>query len=759
MFDFANLTLAATLGLVVLTLAAGLTWAGFLARADRLPAATRYADIRERVALAQAELRRAEDAKRDLDRQIQDRDRLAAEVAHMQTRVDELRLELENLAPAREEIDLVKRQAAEAAREKEEMQGEVRALREEAERLQEAAERLRAELDPARIAELEQRKAAAEMELARIQTELARARPELETALRRLSEANEAEARVAILKLRGEELRKETEELRDERTELERRCDSMNAELASAQRTISAAQEADAKIAALAKRSEDLGNDIRKLQEGVEELRSEAARLRDEQTALVLQREALSAQVDAEQTKLEAASTGQREAEARREAAEKLQRELETRIASLEETLQRLRQDPPSAGGAARGAAPLVRAEALADLLAQPACLASPDTMRGAARTETDALHAVARHLKESGLSFANRTLHAFHTALKINDTAQLTVLAGVSGTGKSLLPRRYAEAMGIHFLQVAVEPRWDSPQDLLGFYNYVEGKYRATELARLMAHLDPWQALDLPQNAPDKRDHMALVLLDEMNLARVEYYFSEFLSRLEARPAWRRGLTQDDCKDALIPVDIRGLENPPRLFPAHNVLFVGTMNDDESTQSLSDKVLDRGNILQFPAPSEFPPPLAHTAPAPSADAQRFAEWRGWVKGPGALNQPQADQVRETVAELSQIMQGFGRPFGHRLNQAIRAYVANYPFEGNAGLDLRAALADQVEFRILPKLRGVEIDSHRDRFDAIIGLIRNRLDDRGLADRLNDICEDQVRGSNLFQWRGLMRRD
>ena len=94
MFDLANLTLAATLGLVVLTLAAGLAWAGFLVRADRLPAATRYADIRERVALAQAELRRAEDAKRDLDRQIQDRDRLAAEVAHMQTRVDELRLEL-----------------------------------------------------------------------------------------------------------------------------------------------------------------------------------------------------------------------------------------------------------------------------------------------------------------------------------------------------------------------------------------------------------------------------------------------------------------------------------------------------------------------------------------------------------------------------------------------------------------------------------------------------------------------------------------
>ncbi|MGL1806945.1 hypothetical protein ACSTHG_23325, partial [Vibrio parahaemolyticus] len=57
---------------------------------------------------------------------------------------------------------------------------------------------------------------------------------------------------------------------------------------------------------------------------------------------------------------------------------------------------------------------------------------------------------------------------------------------------------------------------------------------------------------------------------------------------------------------DAMIPIDIRGLKKPISLFPAHNVLFVGTMNDDESTQSLSDKVLDRSNILQFAAPHEF---------------------------------------------------------------------------------------------------------------------------------------------------------
>jgi hypothetical protein len=136
----------------------------------------------------------------------------------------------------------------------------------------------------------------------------------------------------------------------------------------------------------------------------------------------------------------------------------------------------------------------------------------------GRTRPEPDALHDVSTHLAKCGLRFGRRTLHAFHTALKINDAAQLTVLAGVSGTGKSILPRRYAEALGIHFLQVAVEPRWDSPQDLLGFYNCVEKKYRATELARLLAHLDPWESIPLPEDAPMRQGHMALVLLDEMN-------------------------------------------------------------------------------------------------------------------------------------------------------------------------------------------------------------------------------------------------
>src|SRR5262249_37469053 len=204
------------------------------------------------------------------------------------------------------------------------------------------------------------------------------------------------------------------------------------------------------------------------------------------------------------------------------------------------------------------------------DLLHFPAALLAPSILSRQRRTETDALATVNAYLKKLGLNYPDRIVRGFHTALKINDYAQLTVLAGVSGTGKSLLPRRYAEAMGIHFLQIAVEPRWDSPQDLLGFYNYVEKRYRATDLARVLVQLDPYNTSELGKE--DRRDHMALILLDEMNLARVEYYFSEFLSRLEARPRLNEADDRAKRGDARIPLDIRGMKASLSLFPSHNI-------------------------------------------------------------------------------------------------------------------------------------------------------------------------------------------
>lgn len=391
----------------------------------------------------------------------------------------------------------------------------------------------------------------------------------------------------------------------------------------------------------------------------------------------------------------------------------------------------------------------------LNDLVKVPFSLEFPAVKQNAPRPETDALHFVNQYLNAHNLKYSARTVSAFHTALKINDYSQLTVLAGVSGTGKSLLPRRYAEAMGIHFLQIAVEPRWDSPQDLLGFYNYIEKNYRATDLARLLVHMDPYNSMPANLGNMDRHDHMALVLLDEMNLARVEYYFSEFLSRLEARPRFDDAGDERKRADAMIPIDIRGLKKPISLFPAHNVLFVGTMNDDESTQSLSDKVLDRSNILQFAAPSEFHNLKSITGSDRPKQAQSFKSWRSWVRPATGLNAGARSAVDSAVTKLAGIMEDCGRPFGHRLRDSMIAYIANYPKP--QGDDWRLPLADQIEFRILPKLRGLEIDSHRSAFDQLDRLLRDELNDPVMAGRVEELRERQARGAGLFVWRGLTR--
>ena len=428
-------------------------------------------------------------------------------------------------------------------------------------------------------------------------------------------------------------------------------------------------------------------------------------------------------------------------------------RSLEGRKTAIEEDIERLRSE--TVDGPAKDA--VFDERVLEDLRSPPSVLKS---QRSAYRPtgEEQALQDVRKHLETLNLTYPDRVVKAFHTSLKINDFAQLTVLAGVSGTGKSLLPRRYAEAMGIRFLPFAVEPRWDSPQDLLGFYNYIEKRFRATDLARALVHLDPFNTSTL---ATDKSHHddMMIVLLDEMNLARVEYYFSEFLSRLEARPMYQKILSGEARRDAMIPIDIRGREKegPVRLYPSHNMLFVGTMNDDESTQSLSDKVLDRGNIMQFAAPEDFPPVKVVENGQPADRRLSFETWRTWIKQPAQLGSADADKVRQTIRKLAEIMNSCGRPFGHRLNAAMSAYAANYPQENGHPADVRKPLADQIELRIMPKLRGLSIGEHSRIFDDLKQLLREELNDSALAQRLDEIVERQGQGGGMFNWRGMTR--
>ena len=369
---------------------------------------------------------------------------------------------------------------------------------------------------------------------------------------------------------------------------------------------------------------------------------------------------------------------------------------------------------------------------------------------------EQEILRKTSEYIKAQNLYFPERVLHAFHTALKVNDISPLVVLAGISGTGKSELPRCYAEGIGMHSVILAVQPRWDSPQDLFGFYNYLEERYKATELARAMVQFERFNRSQwaLPKGWDyDRSDRMLLVLLDEMNLSRVEYYFSEFLSRLETR----RGIDLNNSEaraKAEIALEMGSLtegEKPIRLFPGQNVLFSGTMNEDETTQALSDKVLDRSCVLRFGRPKEITEHEKKQPIPPTSEGLTYEHWESFLKDD--LPSEDKEKVNGWINKLNDAMAQLDRPFGYRVAHAIQRYIANYP--GWVPNRVNLAMADQIEQRIMPKLRGIELDEAEQPLNEILSVIRE-CDDESLLKAFEKGAKSQ---QQVFIWRGLDRTE
>ncbi|MGI0480813.1 AAA family ATPase [Geminocystis sp. CENA526] len=350
--------------------------------------------------------------------------------------------------------------------------------------------------------------------------------------------------------------------------------------------------------------------------------------------------------------------------------------------------------------------------------------------------SEADFLTQFNNYLSAKGLTFPDRIIKAFHTSLKVQDISALVILAGISGTGKSELPQAYSEFIGAPLVMLPVQPRWDSPQDLQGFYNYIEKKYKPTELMHY-----------LYQHQHDKNfnGRMVLVLLDEMNLARVEYYFSDFLSKLETR---RNKSTYLDIEVGSIKLP----ENERRVIIPEEFLFVGTMNEDETTQSLSDKVLDRANVLTFGQPTELK--LRGDKKANPPIPTEYLSWndfKGWMNEPIQGN---TDRVKYYIDRANTIMEQLGRPFAHRVYQSIAKYVANYPNANNDQSIMKSAIADQFGQKLLPKLRGIMVDDSnvKPHLDSLKSLI-NELQDEPLNRAFDKACEGQY---GQFQWKGMV---
>ena len=284
---------------------------------------------------------------------------------------------------------------------------------------------------------------------------------------------------------------------------------------------------------------------------------------------------------------------------------------------------------------------------------------------------EKEWFNKVSRKIKEYGLEFNPRILKAFHTALKTAEWSPLAVLAGVSGTGKSELPQLYAKFGGINCLNVPVQPNWDSQEAMLGYYNTVSSKFEAQPLLQYLVQTQTANCEKTEKHEEYKcslKEQMNIVLLDEMNLAHIEQYFAEFLSKLEER---RGKKEEEDSQFPALAVKLGGTDAYP-LPMGRNVLWVGTMNQDETTKSLSDKVLDRGIVINFPRPDEFKRRLNLNRNVKPEERYLSVEtWNSWKL---ILNDQQVVETekiiapyKELVEKINKSISNIGRAIGHRV--------------------------------------------------------------------------------------------
>ena len=297
------------------------------------------------------------------------------------------------------------------------------------------------------------------------------------------------------------------------------------------------------------------------------------------------------------------------------------------------------------------------------------------------------AIESIIERMRSRGFALADSLIRAYHVALQ---TKPLVILPGISGTGKTRLTKLYADAVHAanvrpgqenpYYLLVAVQPDWHNARDLLGYYNALTGKFHATPFLRFLvrAAADPAATY--------------FVCLDEMNLARPEYYLAPLLSALE---------TEDHLIDLGAPgttvetVSGETLPNPFRL--PLNIRLTGTVNVDESTHTLSDKLLDRANVIELT----------------DVDLAAFrASYRG----------PIDDAVWLLITQLQALMTQAGQPFGYRTISEMLRYLE----QAVGVLSREAALDQQIKQKILPKLRGDDTPRLRRALTGLLELLLGR---------------------------------
>lgn len=322
---------------------------------------------------------------------------------------------------------------------------------------------------------------------------------------------------------------------------------------------------------------------------------------------------------------------------------------------------------------------------------------------------EKEFMETFKRKCIEIGLFYSEKDLYNFHAAMK---TGGLVILSGMSGTGKTKLVQCYMDALGLQSDQrlfVPVRPSWQDDTDLLGYLDTIHNIYQPGDSGLINFLIEAEKSFSTA---------LHIVCFDEMNLARVEHYFSQFLSVLELEENKRfLPLYNEDAVSRTYNSNFFG----PKVKIGPNVVFVGTVNLDESTYHFSDKVLDRANVITLNMVSyleviesanatdyEAPKNTEKREPIPYDDYKEFRKKEKKL----SLTKEEASFLWELHKEFQTCNRNLG--IGWRIVKQISSFLIN--LTADAPLSRQEGFDIQVVQRILTKIRGSE-----EQFTELIG--------------------------------------
>lgn len=295
---------------------------------------------------------------------------------------------------------------------------------------------------------------------------------------------------------------------------------------------------------------------------------------------------------------------------------------------------------------------------------------------------------AIKAYIAARGFNYEGDLIENFYLSLK---SKPFVILAGTSGTGKTRLVKLFAEAIGAKMKLVPVRPDWSDSSDLFGH----------TDLSN---QFHPGAIIDFIKQAEWDKSTPHFLCLDEMNLARVEYYLSDFLSIIETRDRKDNGVIETDALvDASYFQSQSAKEKYGRVYIPENLYIIGTVNMDETTFPFSKKVLDRANTIEF----SFVNLMAKATAGGQAAAQKLDN--SFLKTEYLYlrdcdDEDLIDTVCFNLEELNQILVKANLHIGYRVRDEISFYMMNN--KKAELLDEDAAFDHEIMQKILPRVQG-----------------------------------------------------